>query len=219
MATYKVRGNSHNIIYSYRTAEGESKQQWETYATELEALQRKTYIDYLQKNKLFFEVMKAALDYRRQKAVERAVGDQVMSTITAEDIDNFLDYLSKKPCKGPKSYGKRSAEIPTLSSSSVKKCFTVLCSGFHTAKKWHDINEIPDVTAPSEKTVKRKAWDATRIREVLDSITDDPILHLAVHLSFVCSLRAGETAGIDLNTISFTDGSMWITRQVQRVSD
>lgn len=282
MATYKVRGNSHNIIYSYRTAEGESKQQWETYATELEALQRKTYIDYLQKNKLFFEVMKAALDYRRQKAVERAVsdqfkasmsqceagkpegednthktyrefvekwlpfharknrfspnsydsyrhnldlhilpyfGDQVMSTITAEDIDNFLDYLSKKPCKGPKSYGKRSAEIPTLSSSSVKKCFTVLCSGFHTAKKWHYINEIPDVTAPSEKTVKRKAWDATRIREVLDSITDDPILHLAVHLSFVCSLRAGETAGIDLSTISFTDGSMWITRQVQRVSD
>ena len=34
-------------------------------------------------------------------------GDQVMSSITAEDIDDFLDALSRKPCRGPKSYGKR----------------------------------------------------------------------------------------------------------------
>lgn len=32
-------------------------------------------------------------------------------------------------------------------------------------------------------------------------------------------LRAGETAGIDLHTIDFRDGSLWITRQIQRVSD
>lgn len=146
-------------------------------------------------------------------------GDRVMSSITVEDIDDFLDALSRKPCRGPKSYGKRPEDIPTLSSSTVKKCFTILTSGFETAKKWHYISEIPKVTAPTEKTVKRRAWDARRVYEVLDSIKEDELLHLAVHLAFVCSLRAGETAGIDLHTIDFRDGSLWITRQIQRVSD
>lgn len=54
---------------------------------------------------------------------------------------------------------------------------------------------------------------------MLDSIQDDKLLHLAVHLAFVCSLRAGETAGIDVNTIDAADHSFWITRQIQRVSD
>ena len=47
MATYKVRGTAHNVIYPYRAEDGKVKQQWETYSTELEAMQRKTYIDYL----------------------------------------------------------------------------------------------------------------------------------------------------------------------------
>ena len=111
-------------------------------------------------------------------------GDRVMSSITAEDIDDFLDALSRKPCRGPKSYGKRPEDIPTLSSSTVKKCFTILTSGFETAKKWHYISEIPKVTAPTEKTVKRRAWDARRVYEVLDSIKEDELRHLAVHLAF-----------------------------------
>ena len=41
MATYKVRGIAHNIIYPYRTEDGKVKHPWETYSTELEALHRK----------------------------------------------------------------------------------------------------------------------------------------------------------------------------------
>lgn len=51
MAMYKIRGSSHNVIYTYRTSDGKYKQQWESYDTELEAIQRKAYIDFLQKNK------------------------------------------------------------------------------------------------------------------------------------------------------------------------
>lgn len=42
---------------------------------------------------------------------------------------------------------------------------------------------------------------------------------IAAYLAFVCSLRAGEVAGIDKKTIDFRDGSLWIVHQVQRVSD
>ena len=282
MAMYKVRGTAHNIIYPYRTESGQVKQQWETYTTALEAKQRKAYIDYLQENRMRSDIYRVAMEYRRQRAVEKAVsdqfkqparnveppkgtnddnmektyrefaekwlpfhtrkerfspnsydsyrsnldnhilpyfGDRIMSSITAEDIDDFMDFLSQKPCKGPKSYGKRPGQIPTLSSSSVKKVYTVLTSGFETALKWHYIATIPVTSPPAEKTKKRRAWDMVRVREVMDSIKEDKLLHLAVHLAFVCSLRAGEVAGIDKKTIDFRDGSLWIIHQVQRVSD
>jgi len=51
------------------------------------------------------------------------------------------------------------------------------------------------------------------------NVIEDKILHLAVHLAFVCSLREGETAGIEVRTIDFCDRSYWITQEVQRVSD
>ena len=282
MATYKARGNAHNVIFPYKTDTGEHKQQWETYMTELEAIQRKAFIDYLQKNKRHTEILKAVIDYKRMRAIEKAAltvddsesepstgssaisedntyktyqdfiqkfipfyarknrfspntfdsytgnlknhilpyfGDRVMSTITSEDIDNFLDHLSKKPCKGSKSYGKKGTDIPKLSSGTIKKCYNILMVGFPTAKKWRYISEIPDTTAPVEKYKKRKAWDPETVYSALVGIEADKLLHLAIHFAFVCSLRVGETAGIDLHTLNFQDHSIWITQEVQRVSD
>ncbi len=283
MATYKVRGASHNVIYSYRTSAGQTKQQWESYDTELEAVQRKAYIELLQSQKRTDELRQAALDYKRSRAIEKAAskiardrqddgepaiadapeenltrtyrefmerflpayarkrnfspktydsyetnlrahilpyfGDWVMSTITAQAIDNFLDHLRKKPCSGYKSYGKKADEIPTLSSPTIKKCYNILMVGFPTAKRWGYVSEIPNATAPSEKYKKRKSWAASAIMEVLDQMVDDPLLHLAVHLGFVCSLRAGEVVGIDANSVDPNDQSLWITQIVERVSD
>jgi integrase len=143
----------------------------------------------------------------------------VMSEITSEQIDDFLDHLSKKPVRGSKSFGKNMADVPTLSSASVKKCYTVLTAGFSTAKKWKYISEIPDTNAPMEKNAKRKAWDSEQVSKVLAAINEDKLLHLVVHIAFVCSLRAGETTGIDISRIDFHDRSLWITQEVQRVSD
>lgn len=281
MATLKARGENHSVIYPYTTADGQRKQQWETYSTELEALQRKTYIDYLQKNKMQKELLLAAVTYRQQRASEKEAkekllqpavrcepapavkednrtktygefvekwlpyhmrkkglspntydsyranlnnhilpvfGNVVMSTITSEDIDDFLDSLTMKPCSGSKAY-RGDDDVETLSSSSVKKCYTVLTAGFPDAKKWHYIDEIPETTPPAEKTKKRRAWEPQKVFEVMEAAKDNKLLHLAIHLAFVCSLRAGEVAGIVVNTLDFRDNSMWIVGQIQRVSD
>jgi integrase len=284
MATYKVRGTSHCIIYWYSTSEGEKKQHWETYVTELEAVQRKALIDYLQKNKCHDELRKTAEEYKEKRALEKAAlesviaeaeksseipaiianddntsktyrefvekwlpfqarkkrfspntydsylgnlrkhilpyfGDRVMSSITSEDVDNFLDHLSQKQCSGSKGYRLEPQDVPTLSSATVKKCYNVLTSGFRVAKKWHYINDIPNTAAPMEKNKKRNAWEPQRVLQLLSGIVEDRLIHLAIHIAFVCSLRAGETVGIDLNTIDFGDRSLWITQEVQRVSD
>ena len=280
MATYKVRGSSHNVIYPYRTGSGEIKQQWESYKTELEAITRHAFIGYLQKKNDNIGLQKAVNEYKQCRLLEKRkidssiddksleehkpissdnlhrtyrefalkwlpfharkkrfspttydgylsdlenhvlpyFGDMIMSRITASDIDGFLDYLSKKPCKGFRSFNKKPKDVPMLSSSSIKKNYNVFISGFDTAKRWGYINEIPSSSAPVEKINKRKAWDYQRIFTFLSEI-DDKTLHLAVHLAFVCSLRAGETSAIEIKSIDFHDRSFWITQEIQRVSD
>ena len=278
MATYKMRGNSHNVIYWYIDESENKKQHWETYPTQLEALQRKVYIDLLEKEKRQEELYQAAMEYKsrreakkKPKALTKALplntvssyednrkktyrefaekwlqyharkmcfkpasydgymsnlknhilpyfGDMVISKITAEDVDNFIDHLMNKPCR---TQGGRinHANTPTLSSGAVKKCFSVLSASLTVAKKWHYIDDIPDVSAPSEKAKKRRAWTAKQVLEFLNKTVDDKLLHLAVHLAFICSLRAGETAGIDVNSMNFLDRSFRISQEVQRVSD
>lgn len=283
MATYTIRGTTHNVIYTYKTVDGKSKQQWESYSSKLEAIQRKAYIDYLQAQNRASDITHEAAEYRRKKAVEKTAqkiaaenaavvveppsietednmsktyrefmerflpiyarkrnfspktydsyrqnlethiypyfGDWVMSSITSSAIDGFIDYLFQKPCRGSKSYGKRASEIPTLSSGTVKKCYNILTLGFETAKRWNYISEIPNTKGPSEHYKKRKAWSSEHISKILDQIHDDPILHLSVHLAFICSLRAGEIAAIDINSINLDEGSMWISQILERVSD
>ena len=283
MATYTIRGTSHNIVYTYKTIDGKRKQQWESYSSELEAIQRKAYIDYLQAQNRASDITHEAAEYRRKKAVEKTAqkiaaenaavvveppsietednmsktyrefmerflpiharkknfspktydsyrqnlethiypyfGDWVMSSITSSAIDGFIDYLFQKPCRGSKSYGKRVSEIPTLSSGTVKKCYNILTLGFETAKRWNYISEIPNTKGPSEHYKKRKAWSSEHISKILDQIQDDPILHLSVHLAFICSLRAGEIVAIDINSINLNEGSMWISQILERVSD
>lgn len=280
MATYKIRGNSHNVIYTYKAQDGTHKPHWESYTTELEAMQRKTYIDYLQKNKRQDELLQAVREYTGKRAARKVqealsmpseavpavpansgntnktyrefavkwlpfharkerlspnsydsyrgnldthilpyFGDRVMSTITSEDVDNFIDHLSRKPCRGSKSFNKNPDEIPTLSSGTIKKCYTILMAGFPIAKQWRYVMEIPSTKAPAEKPRKRKAWEPKQVYKAHVGIEEDKLLHLAVHLAFVCSLRAGETAGIDVRKIDFHDRSFWVTQEVQRVSD
>lgn len=233
MATLKARGTSHNVIFPFTDEAGRRKQQWEAYTTELEALQRKAFIDYLQKNRKHDELLVAVNEYRKKRADEKAAleaasssgnapsipvptmadntkktyrefaekwlpfharkkrfspntydsyvsnlnnhilpvfGDRVMSTITSEDIDNFVDSLSKKPVKGHRSYNQKVADIPTLSSGAIKKCYNVLTAGLPVAKTWRYINEVPVTTAPIEKTKKRKAWDPQTVYEAMAGI-------------------------------------------------
>ena len=45
---------------------------------------------------------------------------------------------------------------------------------------------------------------------------DDKILHLGLHLCFVCSLRPGEALGLTWNCVNFGEGFIEITKTLQR---
>jgi len=145
-------------------------------------------------------------------------GNKPMSTITANDIDMFIDHLMRKKCGGSKSYNKSADEVPTLSSGSVKKVYDVLKAALPVAKEWGYIREIPKTKAPSVTYKKRKFWSSNQVMAAVSAI-EDKELRLAVHLAFVCSLRPGEAVGIAINDIDFADKSLWVSQTIQRASD
>ena len=121
METLKIRGESYSVIYLYTAANGQKKQQWETYVTELEALQRKTYIEYLQKNKMKKELQLAAVSYRQQRVHEKEEKERILLSADhreplpanrgdnhaktfGEFIEKWLPYHVRKKCLSPNTY-------------------------------------------------------------------------------------------------------------------
>ena len=99
MATYTIRGTSHNIVYTYKTIDGKRKQQWESYSSELEAIQRKAYIDYLQAQNRASDITHEAAEYRRKKAIEKTAqkiaAENSLVTAHAYDISYFPQLKEK----------------------------------------------------------------------------------------------------------------------------
>ena len=69
-------------------------------------------------------------------------------------------------------------------------------------------------------TQERSIWEVDEMRAALDSM-EDPILHLAVHLTLVGALREGEVAGLPPEDIDFDAvngmGTFTVNRSMQRV--
>lgn len=125
--------------------------------------------------------------------------------------------MSHKKCAGAKSYHKQPEDVPTLSSGTVKKVYDIINTALPVAKEWGYINEIPNIKAPAVKYKKRHYWSSMQVCEALSGITN-PLLHLAVHLSFICALRPGEVVGVDIKNLDLENKSLWISQTLQRVS-
>ena len=73
---------------------------------------------------------------------------------------------------------------------------------------------------PKKSTQERTIWTVEEMRTALDSM-EDPILHLAVHLTLVGALREGEIVGLTPEDIDFDAadgiGTFRINKSMQRV--
>ena len=94
MASIKYKGNAVKVVYDYINRDGEKKQQWETYYTELEAKQRKVIIDDLQKKKDYTALLSEVIAYKEKMnalRVERGVkvNTNVPDTHKPKDKNNL----------------------------------------------------------------------------------------------------------------------------------
>src|SRR5699024_6716219 len=73
---------------------------------------------------------------------------------------------------------------------------------------------------PKKTTQERSIWSVEEMRAALASM-EDPILHLAVHLTLVGALREGEVAGLTPEDIDFDAaggvGTFSVNKSMQRV--
>lgn len=149
------------------------------------------------------------------------LGHYKLQKITPFIIESFITRLRKKKCSGPKSYNKAEAEIPCLSSTTVRHVYDLLMKIFDKAVEWHIIEDNPvKCERPKKAKNKRKAWSKNEMRAALEDI-QKPLLRLSVHTAFFCSLRNGETMGITMDCIDFDDGdfgSIVVNKTLQRVS-
>ena len=266
MASIVKRNSSYSVVYYYKVGD-QRKTQWESYGSELEAMQRKAIIDYHQKNKDNEELLKLAIEYKQSKEHlnspnsthldfdtkdKKKYGEffekwiplyarknklqpnshkiliqnvnkhilpywegRVISETSSEQIDDFIDYLSQKKCEGSKAYGKDTSEVPSLSSATIKKIVNAYYAAMRSAQQWGYIDIVPTVKTPVIVSKKRKFWTKEEALSNIEKI-DDPIVKLAVHLSFICSLRPAETVGIAIKNIDLNKKTIYIDQTLQR---
>ncbi len=151
--------------------------------------------------------------------------------LTSADIAAFLGRLSKKEISGAKanSLRKRGEPVPNLSPKTIKMIRDLLNVALNSAKMWgviekNPVCEIPRCTQLKKREARRqvkyerKIWAPEYMFAALKDMEEtDPLLHLAVHLSFMSSSRGGETTAVTLDSIDFEKRTIQLDKTIKRI--
>ena len=250
MAYITKRGSSYSVRYTYQDEHGKSCDKWESFPTKEEAVKRQKQIEHelATGNFLIPSTMTVAeflMDWLPKQCSKHKwapktyqsnlaliqnliipyIGEMQMQKLRPYHIEALYDTLSKTPC-GQYVGGKRRDLSPkqqkrTLSGTTLHEVHQLLHNSFLLAVEWGILIKSPvPVEAPKKTTQERSIWEVEEMRAALDSM-EDPILHLAVHLTLVGALREGEVAGLTPEDIDFDAangmGTFTVNRSMQRV--
>ena len=250
MAYITKRGSSYSVRYTYQDEHGKSCDKWESFPTKEEAVKRQKQIEHELATGNFLipstvTVAEFLMDWLPKQCSKHKwapktyqsnlaliqnliipyIGEMQMQKLRPYHIEALYDTLSKTPC-GQYVGGKRRDLSPkqqkrTLSGTTLHEVHQLLHTSFLLAVEWGILIKSPvPVEAPKKTTQERSIWEVDEMRAALDSM-EDPILHLAVHLTLVGALREGEVAGLTLEDIDFDAangmGTFTVNRSMQRV--
>lgn len=89
MASIRIRGNSYNVVYTYRDKDNISQRMWETYYDEIEAAERKVLLDLFKKRKDHEALRKAAEEYKAESSKSDIVS--IAADNTPDEQDEVVD--------------------------------------------------------------------------------------------------------------------------------
>ena len=250
MASILRRGDSYSVRFKYKDHAGRICEGWESFKTKKEAQDRKISVEkelldgtFLVPDAMTVEEMLykwipiqsskhkwAPKTYQSnlaliQNLIIPYIGEMQMQKLRPYHIEALYDTLSKTPC-GQYVGGKRRDLSPkqqkrTLSGTTLHEVHQLLHNSFLLAVEWGILIKSPvPVEAPKKTTQERSIWEVDEMRAALDSM-EDPILHLAVHLTLVGALREGEVAGLTPEDIDFDAangmGTFTVNKSMQRI--
>ena len=213
MAYITKRGNFYSVRYTYEDEHGKSCDKWESFPTKEEATNRKKQIEH-----------------------ELAAGTFLIpSTVTVAEF--LMDWLPKQCSKhkwAPKTYESNLSTIQNLIIPYIGDMEMQKLRPYHMENLYTALSKTPCGSyiegKKQELTEKQKQrslsgpertiWTVEEMRAALDSM-EDPVLHLAVHLTLVGALREGEIVGLTPEDIDFDAadgmGTFTINKSMQRV--
>ena len=249
MASIRKRGKSYSVIYDYRDSEGKIRQKWETYKTRSEARKRQKEIEY---NKEIGKLMIPRCDtigdllkeyvelYGRDKwalstyeSNNAKINNYILPMIgkvrLTEVNPRFLERYYKELLVTPtvtNPYRKRKEGDDHVTTSTIRDIHKILKSCFTQAVKWDLMEKNPaaHATVPKHEGKERGIWTAEVLMYALE-ISEDPVLKVAINLSFACSLRLGEILGLTWDCVDLSEEAMkenecslYINKELQRVN-
>lgn len=152
------------------------------------------------------------------------IGSRAIQAVTAKDIDQLFITLSRTK-RGTYVNGirvKPEQEVAlgqedVLCSSTLRDVYFTLEGIFKMAVKYDLIQKSPvQCEIPKKRSKESAFWTEDLIKEALDDLQDDALLHLIVHAIFYGSLRSGEALGITRDCINLEKGQILIEKTLQR---
>ena len=250
MAYITKRGNSYSVRYTYEDEHGKSCDKWESFPTKEEATNRKKQIEHELATGTFLipssvTVAEFLMDWLPKQCSKHKwapktyesnlstiqnliipyIGDMEMQKLRPYHMENLYATLSKTPCgsyiEGKKQELTEKQKQRFLSGTTIHEVHRLLGTAFQYAVEWGILVKSPvPVDSPKKSTQERTIWTVEEMRAALDSM-EDPILHLAVHLTLVGALREGEIVGLTPEELDFDAadgiGTFRINKSMQRV--
>ena len=250
MAYITKRGSSYGVRYTYQDEQGKNCNKWESFSTKEEAINRKKQIEHELANGTFLipstitvkEFLMewlpkqcnkhkwAPCTYQSnlgtvQNLIIPYIGDMQMQKLKPYHLEDLYATLSKTPCgqyyEGKKQVLSEKQQQRFLSGTTIHEVHRLLRTAFQYAVEWGILVKSPvPVDSPKKSIQERAIWDADEMWAALASM-EDPILHLAVHLTLVGALREGEVAGLTPEDLDFEGadgtGTFRINKCMQRV--
>ena len=245
-----IRDSSYSVRYTYEDEHGKSCDKWESFPTKEEATNRKKQIEYELAAGTFLipssvTVAEFLMDWLPkqcskhkwapktyesnlstiQNLINPYIGSMEMQKLKPYHMENLYTTLSKTPCgsyiEGKKQELTEKQKQRFLSGTTIHEVHRLLGTAFQYAVEWGILVKSPvPVDSPKKSTQERTIWTVEEMRAALDSM-DDPILHLAVHLTLVGALREGEIVGLTPEDLDFDAadgiGTFRINKSMQRV--
>ncbi|MBN2878493.1 MAG: site-specific integrase [Clostridia bacterium] len=233
MAAIVKRKNKYHVVYDYIDDYGVRKQKWKScnskreadkFKVEIESKKligefvipdEKTVESFLEEwVELYSKTHWQHSQYSTVKGMLKnhvypIIGNISIQDVTPMHIERLYNQLSKKP-----KYRAKNGEC--LSSTTIKYIHSTLKVAFKKAEEWLIIDRTPvKCAAPRIAKPKITIWSDDMFKVALKQM-DDKLLHLAVHLTFLCSLRPGETLGLTWDCVDFDKGTILINKTIQR---
>ena len=250
MAYITKRGSSYSVRYTYFDEHGKSCDKWESFPTKEEAMNRKKQVEHELASGTFLipstiTVGEFLMNWLPKQCTKHKwapktyqsnlstiqnlilpyIGNFEMQKLKPYHLENLYSTLSKTPC-GQYVEGKKQKLTPKqkqrlLSGTTIHEVHRLLHTAFLYAVEWGILLKSPvPLEGPKKTTQERSIWTVEEMRAALASM-EDPILHLAVHLTLVGALREGEVAGLTPEDIDFDAaggvGTFSVNKSMQRI--